>query len=352
MIHLSKLFMALSVPLIGSMCGIGAFVVLSTLSSSANQTYTQLLSGHLVWQDLLKDGEQSALAFGLIFAVSVHLALSRFLARLPDSVADAMRMLYALSAAPVLVWVASLCHTSGIRSMTYLFAGSGLCAVTTLYGFLLGARCRRTISAERSFRLLSEHVFALVLSMFSGFGFAMLAGRLLNLELLAENSLPPLLAVLAVPCVLASSYTLHGFSEQESARWRWKRKIFFFAQIGLPLLFLDLLPPPARSGISSVKPTPALYALVLLMAGACLVEMACRSLKAKPSDFFSGFSPLALIAVLFFIKAPLITKEGQYPIDFYHLGEYLLPWKLWANWGHIPYCLKVARERRSRSPRL
>lgn len=32
-----------------------------------------------------------------------------------------------------------------------------------------------------------------------------------------------------------------------------------------------------------------------------------------------------------------MVDTGWFPKDFYHEGEYLLPWKLWYNFGQLPY---------------
>ena len=114
-------------------------------------------------------------------------------------------------------------------------------------------------------------------------------------------------------------------------------RFFFIAQLGIPLLFLYLLPPPLqRRDGSWFDPgfhwTLSLLAWVLAGIAWCALVRAFR--RAAGGNF------RVPLPVLLAVAATLLAGGEGWPAiwqDDYHNGEVALPWYLWQTMGCVPY---------------
>ena len=114
-------------------------------------------------------------------------------------------------------------------------------------------------------------------------------------------------------------------------------RFLFAAQLGIPLLFLYLLPPPLlRRDGSWFDPGFhwSLFLLVWLLAGIGWFALARAFRRAGEERF-----PVPLPILLAVAVTLLAGGEGWPGIwqDDYHNGEVVLPWYLWQTMGCVPY---------------
>ena len=305
-----------------------------------NQRYSALVSGFLAEGDYLKDGEYASLAVGLLGATTLYIVLSHCLRRLNQrgrqSIVEAIKTLGAVSQVPAFVWISSLIWSNGIQSVCYPIFSLALCGIVIIYGFCVARSDRCFVTMEEGFNYLGGYLIVLMLSAFSGFGFSMVIWRLLAVVASVGDKTHLLIAIAyAVPCLAVSLYILVRLEKKRETHWN--KVLSLYAQAGLPLLFIDLIPAPVSVGVSPVRIQAMLYLLVLLLVFSGYLDIFRRLRNRHDSVSLFIWSPIAMAAILVFIKIPIMDTAGWFPSDFYHNGEYLLPWKLWSQFGQIPY---------------
>ncbi len=114
-------------------------------------------------------------------------------------------------------------------------------------------------------------------------------------------------------------------------------RFFFAAQLGIPLLFLYLLPPPLQRRDGSWFDPGfhwTLSLLVWVLAGIAWFALVRAFRRAAGGGF-----PVPLLILLAVAASLLAGREGWPGIwqDDYHNGEVVLPWYLWQTMGCVPY---------------
>jgi hypothetical protein len=331
---ISLSFLNLPLFFMSLLCGVGAIVTTYIFFHEKEQTYSALLTGSMVWGQGSKNGEYTALAFGLIIALLVYILLKEIFSiieRRSPLAAEGTRLLLTVCLSPALLWVSSLVYSSGVRDGNLLILSLIGCFATTIFGVLATSIPCLNCSADRTFCYLGGGLLALLFGAFSGLGLSLLlfragvaAGKPLTKIFVLSGMLISLAAI--------SFILLQGKKHKEKVLTKLKKTILL-SQCGLPLLFIYLIPPQSQDGSSPIFVSPWLYVLVSLLTGLAYREI---YVKIRKNNNELAFSSLALVAIVLFIKIPVIDA-GWYPADFYHHGEYLLPWKLWSNFGQIPY---------------
>lgn len=119
------------------------------------------------------------------------------------------------------------------------------------------------------------------------------------------------------------------------------RFLLWAIQTTFPLLFLALLPVPAfldKAKFYSFSFTLALPILIAVCAIATYVDWfrRTRSRMGLERSIFSAISPIGLLGLLLYLKAPLQALDAIVQDD-YHFGEFLLPWWSLENFNQIPF---------------
>ena len=291
---ISQFLIMLVLPLTSLLGGLGTGIFFYKVLHVGHQDYTELLTGNMVWGQGLKNGEYAVIVIGLVVALLIYIGLTEIF------------------------------HILTQRS-------------TMAWGTLVKSSSSFDQSAERTFCHIGALLTALPLSAFSGFGFSLLLFRLFRVD--ASMGIPAtkiLIFIGMIACLAASSLVLLQRKKHEKKFLARIKIIALSVQCGLPLLFIYLIPPPPQSGTSPISVSPLLYVLVFLLTVLAYREIYIRIKSRNNDNSFLLFSPLALIATLLFINIPLLDA-GWFPTDFYHDGEYLLPWKLWSDFGQLPY---------------
>lgn len=115
-------------------------------------------------------------------------------------------------------------------------------------------------------------------------------------------------------------------------------RFFFVAQLGIPLLFLYLLPPPFQRRDGSWF-DPEIHwtfsLLVWILIGIAWFALARAFRRAAEGEIFRVPLPILLA-----MAGCLLAGQDGWPAiwhDDYHNGEVALPWYLWQTMGCVPY---------------
>lgn len=121
------------------------------------------------------------------------------------------------------------------------------------------------------------------------------------------------------------------------------RRLNLIVQLGLPLAVFALIVPPAAGGLPWPRIAPLgvgfVAALTLLMlTGFACHAMAWRGLASGRGNVAISAASVGAIAVLVLFADGRPTPYGMdNPLDYYHHGEWLIPWQQWADFGKLPY---------------
>jgi hypothetical protein len=310
------------------------------------QKYTQFIVGNLAW-DVGSKQPDYLILFGFVGCFfAVHLGL-RWLAAEVQAVngtaAEAgFREILVYTALPAGVWIGNIfVNSKPTLDLVILSCVLVLLAIA----FAVGLRCKRYLfTTSDTYKSCIGGSLLIILFAALGGNALMLAIARLNLNWQLTDT----------PVVLASAVLGLILGALLLSVWVWRklslttfqqrlRSLLGVSQIFLPLSFLILLPAPWTDGqqrFYGYQISPVLIGLIIgliLMSGVDIV----RRLRQKPISeeaisVFSVVSPLCLIALLVYIKSPVVGVSFV-PPDDYHWGEFLLPWWLLKNFGYIPF---------------
>ncbi|MER3433401.1 MAG: hypothetical protein C4288_08215 [Leptolyngbya sp. ERB_1_1] len=119
------------------------------------------------------------------------------------------------------------------------------------------------------------------------------------------------------------------------------RFLLWASQATFPLFFLVLLPDIAIAAQRRFYSFSFTWALPILIAVCTVVTCIdwfrrSRTLSQEETSVFSAISPIGLIGLLLYLKAPLQQLQAISQDD-YHFGEFLTPWWIWRNFNAIPF---------------
>lgn len=194
---------------------------------------------------------------------------------------------------------------------------------------------------EQDVALMARGFGAVVFAFFSGLGMALVFNVLGYAGSGVDRWLMRALAF--VPAVLVMGMVLWSWWRELDPVRLYQRtaKIALLAQIGMPLLFISVLPPIVYVGGRDVEmPVPwRLVGLVMFTVGIGIVALVRRYLWACTNAGASGTSVLSswsLTALAVFMVAGRAQFAFLWSDDF-HLGDELIPWQQIFQHGKIPY---------------
>jgi len=183
-------------------------------------------------------------------------------------------------------------------------------------------------------------------AMFAGFSWIALsvaASRLFLLQDVLTLRVVTLGAALALSVAFGTGLLMLSGHIRVLDRVKAFRRLNLIAQSGLPLAVFALILPPSATGLPWPRIAPLnaefLGVLMLLaMAGyACLVA-AWRREEDGQGGLSIPAASVGAIAVLILFSSGQPTPYGMdNPLDYYHHGEWLIPWQQWATFGNVPY---------------
>ncbi|MDX2242969.1 MAG: hypothetical protein NW224_20000 [Leptolyngbyaceae cyanobacterium bins.302] len=309
------------------------------------QKYSQLIVGNITWDAGSKHPDYFIL-FGFVgFFFAIHLGLQRLASNIMQVNGAAAELgfrdvlIYALL--PLGVWIGNI-FVNSKPSLEFVI----LSAVLTLLAIVFAAG---TLRKKYQFSLsdtynscVSSNLLIILFAALSGNALMLAMSRLnLNWQLTETQS------------ILGSGLTVLVFGLGLLILWTWKklsletlqrrlRVLLGLAQGFLPLCFLILIPAPWVVGerrFLGYGISPILIGLLVVLIGVTYVDIFRRVRSQKVEENFSLFSvisPLCLIALLIYLKSPVVGV-GFILFDDYHGGESLLPWWLTKTFGYIPF---------------
>lgn len=328
-----------------------AFVVAAAAAHAAYHawslpvSYRDFVVGNLAWSDAFKGRDHAMIAaFVLVFPLAL-IAITRAANRLESRSPLAPPLVHGLLCAalvPAAIWAGGLLLTRDDSLFLVYFSGA-LVVCATAWTAILASRATAFwsgLDVERACASVRAGLCASVLAVAAGAAVALTITRLAPGVHPGGVVLAWSAAGAAVAVTVLATTALSAFAATPQAIEEQLLRIVVAAQLALPLLFLIVLPPPVvDNGVFSYAYpiTPAAQAIVaaLVIAGyADLVR--CARKASRSGSAVAAISPLCLIAVLLFIKAPHVGPPAVDPDD-YHFGEVVLPWWSWAKHGLLPY---------------
>lgn len=331
------------------------------------QQYSQLVIGDITWESSSKQPDYFILFGFVVFLLAIHLGLRSLAAAVfkvnGESAERGLRQLLVYSFLPTGIW-AGFVFNNNKFSLELLYLSLGLILLTLLFTIGLLKKRILTSSIQEYMGCVGGSVLILPLAWVGGNAFILALSRL-NLAwkftqdhvFLASGVSTALFAVLVALIWLRKNSDLDRLLTQT-------RSLLGMAQLLLPLCFFVLIPAPwMRNGQSfyGIPMKPSLFVLLVGLLGFAYFDLIRRWSRPKvierseviersidaqieashqpiPSyqPVFSVLSPLCLIGLLVYIKSPLYGVASIAPDD-YHWSEFLLPWWLWQNFGHLPF---------------
>ncbi len=339
------------------------------------QRYSQLVIGDITWESASKHPDYFVLFGFVVFLLAIHLGLRSLASKLlkvnGEFAERGFRQLLAYSLLPAGIWVGFIFINEKF-TLTLLYLSTGLILLTLL--FTAGLLKKRILisSIQEYTACVGGSVLAILLAWLGGNALILALSRLnLSWQFTQNNVL------------LASAISAALFSGLVSLIWLRKqanldsllkqtRSLLGMAQLLLPLCFFVLIPSPwMRDGQSfyGIPMKPSLFVLLVGLVGVAYFDLVRRWLRPnviEQSDIieqpdvversteaqidsshqhypvpsyqpvFSVLSPVCLIGLLVYIKSPLYGVAYIAPDD-YHWSEFLVPWWLWQNFGHMPF---------------
>jgi len=310
------------------------------------QKYTQLIVGNLAW-DVGSKQPDYLILFGFVgFFFAIHFGLrilaSKIQAINGELAEFAFREVLIYTLLPAGVWVGNIfVNSKPTLDLVILSSVLALLAIAFAVG-LLSKRLQFTSTAAYKACIGSSLLMIL---------FAALSGNTLMLGLARLNlnwqftDIQVVLASAILGLFLIASLLLIWVWRKLSLVTLQKRlrSLLGVSQCFLPLSFFILLPAPWTDGtirFYGYEISPLLYVLIITLVAVCYVDISRRwrqkQIDPEAISVFSVVSPICLIALLVYLKSPVVGVSFI-PPDDYHWGEFLLPWWLLKNFGYVPF---------------
>ncbi|WP_193180968.1 hypothetical protein [Nisaea sediminum] len=238
---------------------------------------------------------------------------------------------------PAVFWCASQVLGRPFSGPPYFADLSLLHLSAALILLLLGASvaCRLgQLAADRYRDWVAVAVGAPVLAALSAICVTTAGARLFLVpEMMSGRGVGALAAAAFLLVYLGSILVLTGRLPE-----RYLGRIFAAAQLGLPLAFFALILPPAAEGLPWERTAPLTAAFLAVPALAALIGYAALVPAWKRKGATLPVMSIAAIAILVLFADGRPTPYGMdNPLDYYHHGEWLIPWQQWAGFGKLPY---------------
>lgn len=248
---------------------------------------------------------------------------------------------------PAIVWCGGQVLGKPFASPPY-FADLSLVWLSVLLIALLLFSCIawRYCEARREMDFSASVGNTITAAMFAGFSWIALCVAASRLFLL-QDTLTFRFVVLGAAVVLSGAFgagllLLLG-KLRVLDRARALRRLNLIAQAGLPLAIFALILPPSAAGLPwpRIAPLSTEFIVVLTLlaiAGYVCLMAAWRREERGQGGLAIPAVSVGAIAVLVLFASGQPTPYGMdNPLDYYHHGEWLIPWQQWASFGKVPY---------------
>ena len=284
------------------------------------EPYRDFIGGFLGMSGMPKSFEYAAESIGLVVFGAVAFLLSRWYRRLAAEPGggELLARIGLYSLLPGFVMAGQAVTVASLEPLTTLPALAVLLAFPALAVIPAGDSAAASRTAERCYA-------GLLLLPFSLAGLRFFHQRVWGTGEAVSGWLFPAVLLLLLWLVRRNP------SQRNCDRF------FFAAQLGIPLLFLYLLPPPLQRRDGNWFDPGfhwSFYLLVWVLAGAGWFSLVRAFRRAGEGRF-----PVPM-PVLLAVAAGLLAGGGGWPAiwqDDYHNGEVALPWYLWQTMGCAPY---------------
>lgn len=310
------------------------------------QKYPQLIVGSITWDVGSKNPDYLILLGFVVGFFVIYLGFRLF----ADSIQkyngkageEAHRHLLIYSMIPAGLWIGNIFLVSTLTS-ELVIVSTVLVILTIAFSAGLLAKKVWFEVGDRYLACVGSSLLIILLGLFNGIALCLALGRL-NLDwhftiskVIATTSIITFFLIAALLIIWIPKQTKSNSLLLKLSR------LLIIAQSFLPLCFFVLLPNPWTDGKTRFYGFPitiTLYVLIISLVAISWVDLVRRFQKVTSSEpariSFSAVSPLCLIALLLFIKAPIVGVS-YIPPDDYHWGEFILPFWLTKTFGFIPY---------------
>lgn len=228
-------------------------------------------------------------------------------------------------------------------AFSLLYLGFGL-EVLLLLALLAVSYSRATPAADTTKRVLTLYLFAILLSGATSFALNAAISRMSPAVLLQTTPFGVLIPALVCGTILCGAVVLCRDERQLES---WCHRAVFALQILLPLSFLTVIPPAWNVGgqaMTSFIVSPYLNALLLCLIVGSQVQLARRYIAwrrsrtaVKPWNVSKALVPMCMAAVLVAATHHPSFGTGKMNPDDYHMGEELLPYEQYHDFGLVPF---------------
>ncbi len=310
------------------------------------QKYPQLTVGGITWEVGSKNPDYLILLGFVVGFFAIYLGFRLFENSIQKhngaAGAAAHRQLLIYSMIPVALWIGNI-FLNSTPTLELVIVSTVLVILTIAFSAGLLAKKIWFEEGDRYLACVGSSLLIILLGLFNGIALCLAIGRLsLNWQLTIDTVIIVASVITAILIIALLTIWLPKRTEIDPLLLKLNR-LLVIAQGFLPLCFFVLLPNPWTDGKTRFYGFPiaiALYVLIISLVAISWVDLVKRFQKITSSEqariSFAAVSPICLVALLLFIKAPIVGVSFI-PSDDYHWGEFILPFWLTQTFGFIPY---------------
>ena len=315
------------------------------------QKYPQLTVGAITWSAGSKTPDYLVLFGFLICFFTLFCGLRVFVAFIREKSGEILeprfRKLLVYCSIPVGMWAGTTFRINTLYP-DFIVISSVLILFTILLTSILLSKEAASSFSNEYIDLIGAGLLSILLSTLNGSSILIAYNRLTYAQYLPFNAVNSLNTAISINSAFTMFFLLALFvlwlrQKDLVLLKRGTRILLCFSQLAIPLAFFILIPTPWIQtdrkfygyGISN-----NLWILVGVLIIISLIDISKRIWKSVKSDkigsIFLAISPPCMIAILLFLKSPVVGASYISPDD-YHWGENLLGYWLWKHHGYIPY---------------
>ena len=310
------------------------------------QKYPQLTVGSITWEVGSKNSDYLILLGFVVGFFAVYLSLRLFANSIQkhngEAGEEAHRQLLIYSMIPVGLWIGNI-FLASMPTLELVIVSTVLVVLTIVFSAGLLAKKVWFEEGDRYLACVGSSLLIILLGLFNGIALCLAIARLNLTWQLTTDTVIIAASIITVALIIALLIIWLPKPTKIDQLLLKLSRLLVIAQGFLPLCFFVLLPNPWTDGKTRFYGFPiaiALYVLIISLVAISWVDLVKRFKKITSSEqariSFSAVSPICLIALLLFIKAPIVGVS-YIPADDYHWGEFILPFWLTQTFGFIPY---------------
>jgi hypothetical protein len=323
-------------------------LLVSSLATLRSERYTQLIVGSITWNSDSKQADYLLLVSLVIGFFVIYLGLNKLAQSIRQTNGEdaefAFRSLLVYALLPCGIAIGKVLVTLDGSVLEFLIASLFLCGFAIALATILVVKRLPNISYQEYTEVIGGSLLYLLFSALVGNTLMFAVGRVnLSWQITDKGQIEWISGITAVLLWLPM-WKVWATRSLNFTRLRSQVRFLLWAvQITFPFFFLVLLPDPAIVGenkLYSYRFTLALPILIALSVVITYIDWLRRARsrleeECQPS-VFSAISPIGLIGLLLYLKAPI---QGLHVLstDDYHWGEFFLPWWLWRQFNLVPF---------------